>query len=147
MDAKVFLATALTGGFLLFSSIRIAKNPWETSLLRPKLKRFFRSMVAHSGTYSVEGACLVHHVDTSWNEAWTGTDQVRNYKLDGERLVLVDGPSPNTRTGKKSVRHLSGRRSSNPVPTATGQSPIMSGNRMARSETSRDVRVESGIGC
>jgi hypothetical protein len=64
----------------------------------------FRSLVAYSGTYSVEGNHVIHHIDISWNQAWTGTDQTREYKFDGERLTLVDGPSPNPRTGEKSVR-------------------------------------------
>ena len=37
---------------------------------------------------------------------WTGTDQVRDYKLDGERLMLATAPSPNPFTGQMSVRTL-----------------------------------------
>ena len=29
------------------------------------------------------------HVDTAWNEAWTGTDQLRFYRFDGEKLVVT----------------------------------------------------------
>jgi hypothetical protein len=25
---------------------------------------------------------VVHHIDTSWNQAWTGTDQVRHFVLE-----------------------------------------------------------------
>ena len=32
--------------------------------------------------------------EASWKETWTGTDQVRNYKLDGNRLSLTTAPSP-----------------------------------------------------
>ncbi len=80
------------------------KKPVGALATATEAEALFRSMVAYSGTYSIEGDYLVHHIDTSWNEAWTGTDQVRNYKLDGERLILVDGRSPHPRTGQKSVR-------------------------------------------
>ena len=32
---------------------------------------------------------VIHHVDISWNEAWTGTDQVRPYKLEGNILTIT----------------------------------------------------------
>lgn len=51
-----------------------------------KLK-LFDSMLAYAGTYSVDGEKAVHHVDASWNQAWTGTDQVRFYKLITNEVV------------------------------------------------------------
>jgi len=45
------------------------------------------SMFAYAGTYAADGEKVVHHVDISWNESWTGTDLVRIYKLDGGRRV------------------------------------------------------------
>jgi hypothetical protein len=39
-------------------------------------------------------------------ETWTGTDQIRDYKFDGERLMLATAPSPNPFTGQMSVRTL-----------------------------------------
>jgi hypothetical protein len=47
-----------------------------------------------------------HHADVSWNETWTGTDQVRNYAFEGDRLMLATAPSPNPFTGKMSIRTL-----------------------------------------
>jgi hypothetical protein len=46
-------------------------------------------MVAYSGRYTVEGDKVVHHVDISWNESWTGTDQVRVFKLEGDKLTIT----------------------------------------------------------
>lgn len=31
------------------------------------------TMFAYAGTYSVEAGKVIHHVDISWNELWTGT--------------------------------------------------------------------------
>jgi len=56
----------------------------------------FRSMVAYTGFYRVEDDKFVTTVDGSWNEEWTGTDQERFYKLDGDRLDIIAawGPHP-----------------------------------------------------
>ena len=49
----------------------------------------FRSMYAYSGTYRLEGDRWLTHVDTAWNEAWTGTEQLRFYRFAGEKLVVT----------------------------------------------------------
>ena len=56
--------------------------------------QLYNSMVAYAGTYTVlEGNKVVHHVDISWNDAWTGTDQVRFFTLDGDTLTIKSGPT------------------------------------------------------
>ncbi|ODV40626.1 hypothetical protein AWV79_06085 [Cupriavidus sp. UYMMa02A] len=47
----------------------------------------FDSMFAYVGTYVVESDRIIHTVDGSWNELWTGTQQVRFIALQGTRLV------------------------------------------------------------
>ena len=47
------------------------------------------TMFAYAGTYSVEGDKVIHHVDISWNEAWTGTDQIRLFEVNGNFLTLT----------------------------------------------------------
>jgi Lipocalin-like domain len=54
----------------------------------------FRSMVAYSGTYRIEGDKWITKVDVAWNEAWVGTEQVRTYKLVGNRLDVVAMTQP-----------------------------------------------------
>jgi hypothetical protein len=48
-----------------------------------------RSMLAYAGRYRVEGDRFVTSVDASWNEAWTGGEQVRSFTLEGDRLDVV----------------------------------------------------------
>jgi len=72
----------------------------------PEAEALFRTMAAYAGSYMIKGNQIIHHVDVSWNETWTGTDQVRNYDFDGDRLSLATAPSPNPFTGKMSVRTL-----------------------------------------
>lgn len=66
-----------------------------------------KSMIAYSGKYKVEGNSFVTTVDISWNEAWTGTEQRRSYKLDGDKLSFETAPAPSTLLpGKTAVGRL-----------------------------------------
>jgi hypothetical protein len=47
------------------------------------------STFAYAGTYTADGEKVVHHVDISWNQSWTGTDLVRFYKLEGNTLTIT----------------------------------------------------------
>ena len=49
-------------------------------------------MIAYAGTYTVEADKVIHHVDISWNEARTGTDQIRFFELDGNILTITTPP-------------------------------------------------------
>ena len=48
-----------------------------------------KSVVAYTGMYRFEGDKLTTKVDVSWNPAWIGTDQVRFFKFDGDRLQVI----------------------------------------------------------
>jgi hypothetical protein len=61
----------------------------------------YRSMVAYTGQYRVEGERFITRVDTAWNEAWVGTDQVRTFKVEGGRLSIVAMSQPNPNFGNK----------------------------------------------
>ena len=49
----------------------------------------YDTMFAYAGTYSVERGKVIHHVDVSWNEVWTGTDQIRLFEVNGNILTLT----------------------------------------------------------
>jgi hypothetical protein len=67
----------------------------------------FRTMVAYSGIYRLDSDKFITKVDVSWNETWTGTEQVRFYKLDGDRLDIVSAWAPNlTNPGRPMVRGI-----------------------------------------
>jgi hypothetical protein len=68
--------------------------------------RLFDSMISYTGTYTLDDEKVVHHLDSSWNEAWTGTDQVRFYRLDGNRLLITSPPSPDPYTGREVVHRI-----------------------------------------
>lgn len=59
----------------------------------------YDTMFAYAGRYSVEAGKVTHHVDISWNESWTGTDQVRHFEVNGNTLTLrthFTDPATNT---------------------------------------------------
>jgi len=64
--------------------------------------KLHQTMFAFAGTYTLEGGKVIHHVDISWNEAWTGTDQIRFYKLDGNTLTITTAPNKSTYDGRES---------------------------------------------
>jgi len=66
----------------------------------------FRTMISYAGTYTFDGNTVTHHIDISWNEVSTGTHQVRNVKLDGNRLTLSTNPQPRPQDGKMAVNTL-----------------------------------------
>ena len=52
-----------------------------------------RGYIAYWGTYTVDMAAgvVVHHVKSDLGIGYTGTDQRRPFRLEGDRLVLGDG--------------------------------------------------------
>ena len=49
----------------------------------------YDTMFAYAGTYSVEDGKVIHHVDISWNESWTGSDQIRLFEIIGDTLTVT----------------------------------------------------------
>ena len=66
----------------------------------------FDSMLAYAGTYTLHDDHVVHHVDASWNQALTGTDQIRFYRLDGSTLEIWGAPAPDPFTGRTVVHRI-----------------------------------------
>ena len=48
-----------------------------------------KSMFAYTGMYRLEGDKWITKVDVSWIPAWIGTEQVRFFKVDGDRLQVI----------------------------------------------------------
>jgi hypothetical protein len=54
----------------------------------------FRTMMSYTGIYRFEEDKIITRIDISWNEAWTGTDQERFYRLNGDQLDIVTAWMP-----------------------------------------------------
>jgi hypothetical protein len=59
----------------------------------------YRSVVAYKGKYTVDGDKWTTRPDVAWNEAWL-TDQVRTFRLDGNKLTVETAPALNPNFGK-----------------------------------------------
>jgi hypothetical protein len=66
----------------------------------------FTWMGAYAGTYTVDGDRVSHHVDISWNEAWTGTTQIRRFEIDGDSLRIWSIPAPDPLDGRLTSARL-----------------------------------------
>ena len=47
----------------------------------------YDSLFAYVGTYVVESDRVIHTLDGTWNELWTGTKQTRLLAFEGDRLI------------------------------------------------------------
>jgi hypothetical protein len=66
----------------------------------------YGGFIAYAGTYRIEGDTVSHNVDASWNQSWTGTTQVRKFRIDGNTLYITTLPTKNALTGKESTSLL-----------------------------------------
>ena len=66
----------------------------------------FRGLVSYGGRYEVKGDEVFHYVDISANEIWTGSEQQRFFRFDGDRLRLSTPVNPDPIDGKISVRSM-----------------------------------------
>ncbi|MBR0778564.1 lipocalin-like domain-containing protein [Bradyrhizobium diazoefficiens] len=49
----------------------------------------FRTMMAYTGTFKLQGAELTINVDTAWTPSWVGTTQKRSASLDDAGLLSL----------------------------------------------------------
>jgi hypothetical protein len=61
----------------------------------------YRGLISYAGTYSIDGSNIIHHIQASWNQAWTGTTQVQQFNVDGSTLFLRTGLTKSPLTGKQ----------------------------------------------
>jgi hypothetical protein len=66
----------------------------------------YSGVIAYAGTYTIDGNKVSHDIDISWNQAWTGTSQVREFKVDGNTLYIRSAPAKSPLTGRQTVFSL-----------------------------------------
>jgi hypothetical protein len=64
------------------------------------------SMPAYAGKYRLESDKFITKVDVASNEAWKNTDQVRLYRLDGNKLYIETAPFSAPTFGGSMVRGI-----------------------------------------
>jgi hypothetical protein len=53
----------------------------------------YRTVVAYTGNWRLEGEKFITKVDAAWNPGWMGTDQVRFWRVEGNKLVITTAPT------------------------------------------------------
>jgi hypothetical protein len=66
----------------------------------------YSGLEAYAGTYSIDGDIVSHHIDASWNQAWTGTTQSRHFKIDGKTLRIENVPAKSVFDGREGTAVL-----------------------------------------
>jgi hypothetical protein len=66
----------------------------------------FSTSTAYTGRYTYYGDRVIHHVEVATNPDWTGGDQVRYPKVEGNRLTITTPPLPTRPDGKLRVSTL-----------------------------------------
>src|SRR5262249_3971166 len=78
------------------------KRPKPESVAKmtdPQRIELFNTMNAYAGTYKLEGNKLTYHFDLTHNEVLERAS-VREIKLEGSKLTIVNEPAPGTADGK-----------------------------------------------
>jgi hypothetical protein len=66
----------------------------------------YDSMLAYAGSYAINSGEVVHQVDASWNETYTGLKLVRVVRFEGNRVHLSTHPAPDPIDGAMCVRTI-----------------------------------------
>jgi len=56
--------------------------------------RAFTTSISYAGTYSIKGDRVIHHVEASSYQNWVGTDLIRIFRTDGNKVTLETVPQP-----------------------------------------------------
>jgi hypothetical protein len=87
-------------GALVFTAdgrmmVLVTANAREPGQAEPAQAALWRTMMAYTGRYRVEGDRFIARIDASWNEAWNGTEQERFWRRDGDALTVSTAWMPN----------------------------------------------------
>lgn len=62
-----------------------------------------KGMLAYGGTYKLLAGKVVHHIDIEWDGRRLGSEQVRFYTIDGDKLVIRTEPNKSPVDGREGV--------------------------------------------
>lgn len=71
-----------------FSAFMIARPDRKPATNDADSAALLKTLMVYTGKFTIDGDKLTTKVDLSWNELFTGTDQVRFFKLEGDKLSI-----------------------------------------------------------
>jgi hypothetical protein len=66
----------------------------------------YRTMIAYSGTYSIDGNKVTYKIEVSRNQAWSGTSQQRFVQVKDNQLTIKTPPIISPLSGKETIHTL-----------------------------------------
>ena len=64
-------------------------------------------MAAYTGMYKLDGnKWTTTTVDAAWHEGFARAEQVRFYKIDGDKLFVESPPAPNVNNGNRLTKNI-----------------------------------------
>jgi hypothetical protein len=95
------------GGRLMLMGVDPGRKRPEGEVPTPGEARYlYSSMIAYGGTYAVNGREVVYDLDISWNQAWTGTKQLRYWEIRDGRLIISTPEFTDPFIGGRSVHRI-----------------------------------------
>ena len=71
-----------------FAAFMIARPDRKPATNDSDSAALLKSLMVYTGKFTVDGDKLTTNVDLSWNEIFTGTAQIRFFKLEGDNLSI-----------------------------------------------------------
>lgn len=86
--------------FTIITHEKRPKFPDGSKMTDRDRAELYNTLIAHSGTYTFDGKNLKIKYDTSWNEVWNGTVQMRTVRFEGNRMTISTEPTVGVLDGK-----------------------------------------------
>jgi hypothetical protein len=103
---KGYLSYSADGRMYAIFSAEERRSPVDLVPTDTERIDLYNGFSAYAGTFKVRGDTVIHEVDISWNEAWTGTAQMRRFRVDGTRLTIETLLDRNPVNGRDCVSTL-----------------------------------------
>jgi Lipocalin-like domain len=92
------------GHFVTFVAGQDRKAPAKADPSDAERIELFKTMYGFGGTYKVDGNKLLTHLDTSWNQSWTGTDRPPTMiEIKDKQMTTTSSPFKSVLDGQEIV--------------------------------------------
>lgn len=99
-DPFGYINYAPDGRLMVFVLKSNRPKPKSTPPTTDEKIALFDSLFAYVGTYRAESDRVIHTLDGSWNELWTGTTQTRVLSFEEGRLIYTTPETVDPMDGK-----------------------------------------------
>ena len=65
--------------------------------------KLHKTMLAYGGTYTLVPGKVTHHIDIEWDGRRLGSDQVRFFSIEGDKLIIRTEPNKSPIDGREGV--------------------------------------------